>query len=74
MGDTFRVELNRTLTSEQDLDAFWRLAKKAFVKYAQQLQLYLPEWRDYDWWNEVEADADTLQTAVDRSNPALPEG
>lgn len=74
VGDTFRVELNRTLTSEQDLDAFWRLAKKAFIKYAQQLQLYLPEWRDYDWWNEVEADADTLQTAVDRSNPALPEG
>ncbi len=58
VGNLFRVELHRTLIAEKDLDAFWTISKEAFVKYAQQVQLYLPEWRGYDWWNEVVPDAD----------------
>ena len=55
--DVFRVEVRRTLQDELELDAFVKACRAVFVKYAQQVQLYLPEWRGYDWWNEVVPDA-----------------
>ena len=72
VGNLFRVELHRTLIAEKDLDAFWTISKEAFVKYAQQVQLYLPEWRGYDWWNEVVPDQNHQNEGNDQCRP-LPE-
>ena len=51
-NDSFCIQLNRTLKDEAQLDAFVDACRAAFVKYAQQVQLYLPTWRGHDWWGE----------------------
>lgn len=51
--DVFRVEVRRTLQDEAELDALVAASREAFVKYARQLQLALPEWRGHDWWENA---------------------